>query len=181
MTRRLIDTRKCDRCGHYKEGANYDQWGVIRAFAFNGKQVISHFTGRDYSEQDVCPACLQELFSWWKSAPGAPMTPPYLDPKDIAAMSETKFTPGPWHFDGGADFSFHAQSGECLGEVYSSRADAALIATAPEMYELLEWIALFADVRSQDESKVFARVNRGAMRTIRDKSLAALAKARGDA
>lgn len=30
----------------------------------------------------------------------------------------------------------------------------------------LSWIAAFAEVRSKDESKVFARVNRGALRNI---------------
>ncbi len=39
----------------------------------------------------------------------------------------------------------------------------------------LRWIGLFADVRSKDESKVFARVNRGALRTIRDRVNAILA------
>lgn len=57
-------------------------------------------------------------------------------------------------------------------------ANARMIAIAPELVELLEWIALFADVRSKDESKVFARVNRGALRTIRDKCKTAVALAR---
>jgi hypothetical protein len=46
--------------------------------------------------------------------------------------------------------------------------------------EALEWIALFAEVRSQDDSKTFARVNRGALRTIAEKSRTALQSHRGD-
>lgn len=38
----------------------------------------------------------------------------------------------------------------------------------------LEWIAAFADIRSKDDSKTFARVNRGALRTIASRSAAAL-------
>jgi len=41
----------------------------------------------------------------------------------------------------------------------------------------LQWIAAFADLRSQDDSKTFARVNRGALRTIRDRAVSA---ARGE-
>ena len=40
--------------------------------------------------------------------------------------------------------------------------------------ETLEFIAVFADVRSKDDSKTFARVNRGALRTIAEKANAAL-------
>ena len=38
----------------------------------------------------------------------------------------------------------------------------------------LRWIMLFADMRSKDESKVFARVNRGALRTISERAATAL-------
>ena len=48
-----------------------------------------------------------------------------------------------------------------------------------EMREALEDIAVFANMRSEDDSKTFARVNRGALRTIRDKARQALA-AKGD-
>ena len=44
---------------------------------------------------------------------------------------------------------------------------------AAEMADELMWIASFANVRSQDDSKTFARVNRGALRTIRDRAVAA--------
>ena len=57
-------------------------------------------------------------------------------------------------------------------------ANARMIAMTPELVDLLEWIALFADVRSKDESKIFARVNRGALRTIRDKARLAVETAR---
>ena len=61
-------------------------------------------------------------------------------------------------------------------EITSYGADNA-IARIEQLEEELLWIAAFADVRSQDESRVFARVNRGALRTIRDR---ALAQARGE-
>ena len=41
----------------------------------------------------------------------------------------------------------------------------------------LEWLATFADVRSKDDSKTFARVNRGALRNIATRCRAAIAKA----
>lgn len=40
----------------------------------------------------------------------------------------------------------------------------------------LAWIESFATMRSQDDSKVFARVNRGALRTIAERASAALPK-----
>lgn len=56
--------------------------------------------------------------------------------------------------------------------------------TADELHEIiadllieLRWLAMFADVRSKDDSKVFARVNRGALRTIRDRAQTAVNKA----
>lgn len=41
------------------------------------------------------------------------------------------------------------------------------------MADELLWISTFANTRSLDDSKTFARVNRGAMRTIRDRAYAA--------
>ena len=41
---------------------------------------------------------------------------------------------------------------------------------AQAIYEDLRWIEAFADVRAKDDSKVFARVNRGALRTIRQRA-----------
>ena len=41
------------------------------------------------------------------------------------------------------------------------------------MADELMWISTFAMVRSEDDSKTFARVNRGALRTIRDRAYAA--------
>ena len=45
-----------------------------------------------------------------------------------------------------------------------------------ECVDDLLFIAMFADVRSKDDSKTFARVNRGALRTISERAHAALAK-----
>jgi hypothetical protein len=39
----------------------------------------------------------------------------------------------------------------------------------------LAWIEAFATIRSQDESKVFARVNRGALRNIAERARQATA------
>jgi hypothetical protein len=53
------------------------------------------------------------------------------------------------------------------------RAASALRAQAAEigvLQEVLGFIETFADVRSKDDSITFARVNRGALRTIRDKA-----------
>jgi hypothetical protein len=46
------------------------------------------------------------------------------------------------------------------------------VARIGQLEQDLLWIAEFADVRSQDDSKTFARVNRGALRTIRDRAKA---------
>lgn len=40
----------------------------------------------------------------------------------------------------------------------------------------LAWIEAFATVRSQDDSKVFARVNRGALRNIAERARVAVEK-----
>lgn len=42
----------------------------------------------------------------------------------------------------------------------------------------LAWISEFAAIRSQDDSKTFARVNRGALRTIAQRANAVAAKVR---
>jgi hypothetical protein len=47
------------------------------------------------------------------------------------------------------------------------------VARIEQLQDELLWIATFADVRSKDDSKTFARVNRGALRTIRDRAEAA--------
>jgi hypothetical protein len=62
-------------------------------------------------------------------------------------------------------------------ECYGAEGVDNVIARIEQLEEELHWIAAFADVRSQDDSKTFARVNRGALRTIRDR---ALAQARGE-
>ena len=53
--------------------------------------------------------------------------------------------------------------------------DAALQAHADALAAELVWLEAFAAVRSGDDSKTFARVNRGALRTIRDRAGQALA------
>lgn len=73
-------------------------------------------------------------------------------------MSETKFTPGPWFVD--ADFYVYGGDGRKIqGEYFDgvefplvcdvesdsrdrteNKANAALIAAAPEMYEFIRWI-----------------------------------------
>ena len=58
-----------------------------------------------------------------------------------------------------------------LLEAYGPLEMTRLIAS---MGDELHWIAAFADIRSQDDSKTFARVNRGALRTIRDRAYAAV-------
>jgi len=57
-----------------------------------------------------------------------------------------------------------------LLEAYGPLEMARIIAS---MADELGWISFFADVRSRDDSKTFARVNRGALRTIRDRAYAA--------
>jgi hypothetical protein len=66
-----------------------------------------------------------------------------------------------------------------LDEITNRGRDGAenAVARIEQLEQELLWIAEFANVRSQDDSKTFARVNRGALRTIRDR---ALAQARGE-
>ena len=61
-----------------------------------------------------------------------------------------------------------------LLEAYGPLEMAQLIAS---MADELHWIAAFADLRSQDDSKTFARVNRGALRTIAERANTARASA----
>jgi hypothetical protein len=58
-----------------------------------------------------------------------------------------------------------------LLEAYGPLEMARIVAA---MADELHWISAFADMRSQDDSKTFARVNRGALRTIRDRAIAAV-------
>ena len=65
-----------------------------------------------------------------------------------------------------------------LLEAYGPLEMTRIIAS---MADELLWISEFANVRSEDDSKTFARVNRGALRTIRDRALAAtIPPARGE-
>ncbi len=123
------------------------------------------------------------------------MTLPYLDPKDIAAMSETKFTPGPWRSNGSDIFvegddgddriiAGIGKSGGFRSSVYSpivahkpeGRANAHLIAAAPELYEVLE--KMLERDRSRYESTPEAQRY---FRENNAQELAVLAKARGEA
>ena len=56
---------------------------------------------------------------------------------------------------------------EAYGPLEMARIVAALTAE-------LSWIAAFADVRSKDDSSTFARVNRGALRTIAARAAGAI-------
>ena len=49
-----------------------------------------------------------------------------------------------------------------------------VITALEERTEALTWIAPFADMRSNDDSKTFSRVNRGALRTISERASSAL-------
>lgn len=55
---------------------------------------------------------------------------------------------------------------------YGAEGVEHAVARIEQLQDELFWIAAFADVRSKDDSKTFARVNRGALRTIRDRALA---------
>ena len=62
-------------------------------------------------------------------------------------MSADKFTPGPWEFEEhqlseGYSCIVYAANGMRVGTDYLGRADAALIAAAPDLYSALERIVL---------------------------------------
>ena len=71
------------------------------------------------------------------------------------------------------------QGNPCVAKAAATVIQQAFAERDGEMREALEDIAVFANMRSEDDSKTFARVNRGALRTIRDKARQALA-AKGD-
>jgi hypothetical protein len=50
----------------------------------------------------------------------------------------------------------------------------ALLSALERQKEALTWIGAFAEIRSKDDSKTFARVNRGALRNICDRARSAL-------
>jgi hypothetical protein len=54
-----------------------------------------------------------------------------------------------------------------LLEAYGPLEMARVIET---LLDELAWVEVFATVRSKDESKVFARVNRGALRNIAERA-----------
>ena len=71
----------------------------------------------------------------------------------------------------GVDEITHAEAR--LLEAYGPLEMARLIET---LLDELAWIEAFAIVRSQDDSKVFARVNRGALRNIAERARAMIAQ-----
>lgn len=93
-------------------------------------------------------------------------------------MSEPKFTPGPWSFDGRDVVGMVGEIDTCIAECFdhssidrhNAKANAYLIAAAPELYEALELLVSYGDVfayRAGTENPYL-------------KGKAALAKARGE-
>ena len=89
-------------------------------------------------------------------------------------MSETKFTKGPWEKDETAPYYISAEDGRNVATVHSglfsnqeSKANADIIASAPDLYEALGW--LYSQI-GQPEISLFGV----------KKVIDALAKARGE-
>jgi hypothetical protein len=62
-------------------------------------------------------------------------------------MSETKFTPGPWHWvDHGSFINIESKDCSSIASLFSyatpeiEEPNAHLIAAAPTMYEVLDWL-----------------------------------------
>lgn len=113
---------------------------------------------------------------------------------DIRARAEAA-TPGPWRDYHNPDWGWlvvgicadvQPQDAEFIAH---AREDIPYLLDAPtaseparvardaeiaRLWKELEWVAAFAAVRSEDDSQTFARVNRGAMRTIAERARAAL-------
>ena len=98
-------------------------------------------------------------------------------------MKETKFTPGPWEWDGDVwDYDYAEEAPWLIGKdnqiilkgeiECANKASAHLIAAAPELYMVLEEV--FDEVENYME-----RTGRSV--TWGEKAKAALAKARGEA
>lgn len=93
-------------------------------------------------------------------------------------MSDTKFTPGPWKWDGDHIARFDVYQDERgiiatldpWGHLEETKANARLMAAAPELYESLK--LLLADLAGYEayEKPLYAV----------DVAIAALAKARGE-
>jgi len=103
-------------------------------------------------------------------------------------MSETKFTPGPWHWvDHGSFINIESKDCNSIASLFSyatpeiEEPNAHLIAAAPDMYEELECARdVFRFYQSHHEFKG------GTEKAIRNKEIAdridrLLAKARGEA
>lgn len=105
-------------------------------------------------------------------------------------------TPGPWALDGhnlsavirctvprGHPDAKHVCGdyetiARCDGDNW--KANARLIAAAPDLIDALIWIAQMAEVRAADDKQVFTRVNRGALRNIAARARSALSRALRD-
>lgn len=110
-------------------------------------------------------------------------------------MNEPKFTDAPWKFDEiydeiwgddgtwneTLDINVLGKSGEYIANVVTTRANAALIAVAPEMYELLEKTASFMQSTADWLEKKFGNiVIVPTMRYEAENINTLLAKARGE-
>lgn len=116
-------------------------------------------------------------------------------------MSETKWTPGPWAVGRSADNTplvmvpVHVSEGSGFGIAHINRlprmgsargdmdANAHLIATAPELYDALEWALDILDMTdtflSENLPDAWTGLDLDADRNAKAKARAALSKARG--
>lgn len=90
-------------------------------------------------------------------------------------MSETKFTKGPWHYDGNFKSIYNKYCEYICDAPLNNAADKHLIACAPEMYAMLELIASAQKKHYGDGMRLHI-----AMITIAKEIEALLAKARGE-
>ena len=103
-------------------------------------------------------------------------------------MSKAQFTPGPWEYEEhqlseGYSCIVYAANGMRVGTDHLGRADAALIASAPDLYEALAQIARDAprdmDIHSAGETveNAYSRGRRTEHFRVGEIARAALAKA----
>jgi hypothetical protein len=108
-------------------------------------------------------------------------SPEYTHPQNKALIprEESKITPGPWRIEGGAH-NVRGPNGEYIAVVQSApteraAADARAIVALPELLESLQELVELLDAGFGDEW----RRGYGRMAQARERSLAALAKAKG--
>jgi hypothetical protein len=104
-------------------------------------------------------------------------TPPHN--KALIPREESKITPGPWRREGGGH-NVRGPNGEYIAVVQSApteraAADARAIVALPELLESLQELVELLDAGFGDEW----RRGYGRMAQARERSLAALAKAKG--